>query len=212
MQVKGKWLLSYSSILVNIGKGDFILRAKRTDGVWHVEQDIPYSKSGAKVITVPAKLVWAGDGHHHWHIARIATDRLVRLHASGRARDAGGLIDAKTGFCFYDFSRQLDSGPAKPRYPRGSCGKSPEDNDVAMGLSHGWADVYNYGLPGQSVDVTKVPDGRYRLFARADEQHWFRQRRYDNDLTWIDIRLGTTATRKRTVRVLDTGPPIRPGS
>jgi lysyl oxidase len=205
----GRWVLSFSSILVNIGDGDFLLRATRTNGVWHVEQDVPYSTSGAKTIVVPAKLVWAGDGHNHWHIARIATNRLVRIGADGKASLEGGVVDSKTGFCFYDVTRVLDKGPLKAVYPRGNCGKSQQDDNVAMGLSLGWADIYNYSLPGQSIDVTKLPDGLYRLWAKADERHWFREQRHDNNTTWVDLRLSTRPNHARAVRVVRNGPPIR---
>jgi Lysyl oxidase len=209
-RAKGRWMISFSSILVNIGKGDLILRASRKDGVWHVEQDMPYSEGGAKTVTVPAKLVWGGDGHHHWHIARVATNRLVPFQSDGTVKRTGGYIDSKTGFCFYDLSRQLDSSPAKAVYPRGYCGKSIKDNEVGMGLSHGWADVYNYGLPGQSVDVTNVPDGKYRLWATADETHWFRETKRGNNTTWVDVKLSTTASGTRTIRIVKVGPLIRP--
>jgi hypothetical protein len=207
---QGRWLISFSSILVNIGKGDLILRASRKDGVWHVVQDVPYSESGAKTVSVPAKLQWAGDGHHHWHIARVATNWLVPFDRNGTVKRTGGYVDRKSGFCFYDVSPQLDSGPKKAVYPRGYCGKSVKDNEVAMGLSHGWADIYNYGLPGQSIDITKVPDGKYRLWAAADQTHWFREKRRDNDITWVDIRLSTGPKHNRTLHLIKTGPPIRP--
>jgi hypothetical protein len=210
--LNGKWLISFSSILVNIGDGDFVLRATRKGGVWHVEQDIQYSTSGARPVTVPAQLVWGGDGHHHWHIARVATNRLVRLDNAGRANPRGGLIDSKTGFCFYDYSRQLENGPPKAVYSRKSCGNSMDDDTVGMGLSHGWGDTYNFGLPGQSIDVTRLPDGKYRLWAKADEMRWFRDSRSDNNVSWVDIEISTSANGARTTRVVKVGPLIRPGS
>jgi len=210
--VNGKWLISFSSILVNIADGDFVLRAKRDGGVWHVEQDIQYSTSGAKPVTVPARLVWGGDGHHHWHIARVATSRLVRLDSTGRADPRGGLIDSKAGFCFYDFSRQLENGPPKAVYSRKSCGNSTKDDSIGMGLSRGWGDTYNYGLPGQSIDVTRLPDGMYRLWAKVDEARWFREARTDNNVTWVDLEISTSAGGTRASRVVKVGPLIRPGS
>jgi hypothetical protein len=210
--LNGRWLISYSSIMVNVGKGDFILRAKREGGIWHVEQDIQYSTSGGRPVAVPAQLVWGGDGHHHWHIKRVATNRLVRLNSAGRADPRGGLIDSKTGFCFYDFSRQLDNGPPKPVYSRKSCGNSTADNNVGMGLSRGWGDTYNYALPGQSIDITGLADGRYRLWAKVDEARWFHEARTDNNVTWVDIDLSTTAKGARTSRIVKVGPLIRPGS
>jgi len=210
MQRNGKrWNLRFSSILVNIGKGDFVLRATRAkDGVWHVEQDIQYSKSGAKPTPVPAQVVWGGDGHHHWHIKRIAAVRLVPYSSNGKvAFTKKALIDSKIGFCFYDFSRLL-GGPEKPVYSRLSCGHSQSDTQIGMGLSVGWIDDYSYVLPGQSIDITALPDGKYRLYATVDDRHWFREATRANDLSWADIELSTKANGARAVRVINPGPAI----
>ena len=209
---EGKWLLSFSSILVNIGDGDFVLRATREDETWAVVQDIPYSTSGAEVVPVSASLVWGGDGHDHWHVKRVAVNTLVPLDEKGRpAADEDGWLDSKVGFCFYDFSRQLETGPLEAAYLSKSCGDE-NDTAVGMGLSLGWGDTYNIELPGQSIDVTQLPDGRYRLWAEADKKGWFRDARRDNNVTWVNIRLSTSANGVRAVRITKLGPVIRPDS
>ena len=58
-----------------------------------------------------------------------------------------------------------------------------------MGLSSGWEDIYPFKLPGQSVDVTDIPDGKYRLWVEADETGWFREATRDNNVTWVDLEL-----------------------
>jgi hypothetical protein len=210
MQRVGKrWNLRFSSILANVGKGDFILRATRDrGGIWHVEQDIPYSKSGARTVPVPAQVVWGGDGHHHWHIRRIAAVRLVPFGANGKVVfTKKALIDSKIGFCFYDYSRLL-GGPNKPVYSRFLCGHTRHDTRIGMGLSVGWIDDYSWVLVGQSIDVTSVPDGKYRLYATVDDQHWFRETTRANDRSWADIELSTKANGARAVRVANPGPAI----
>jgi hypothetical protein len=79
-----------------------------------------------------------------------------------------------------------------------------------MGLSVGWVDDYSWVLPGQSIDVTAVPDGKYRLYATVDDQHWFREATRSNDLSWADIELSTKANGARAVRVVNPGPAIHP--
>ena len=204
-----RWLIRFSSILVNIGKGDFALRAKRAGDDWRVEQDVYYSTSGAEKIPTPARLIWGGDGHDHWHVERIAINRLVPLTPNGRApARTEGRADAKVGFCFYDFSRQLETGPIQAVYSRISCGKE-DDKAIGMGLSHGWLDAYAYALPGQSIDVTDLPDGDYRLWTEADVERWFRETRRDNNVTWVDIALRTKENGARDVRLVKSGPPIQ---
>ena len=40
---KGRLLLRFSTLLENVGDGDFILRASRVIGDWQVYQDVQYS-------------------------------------------------------------------------------------------------------------------------------------------------------------------------
>jgi hypothetical protein len=39
---------------------------------------------------------------------------------------------------------------------------------MVNGISVGWADVYNWFLPGQFIEVSGLPDGYYRLETEAD--------------------------------------------
>ena len=75
----------FSSVLVNIGEGDFGLRATRDtqNGDWHVEQLIPHVRQAPRWWATPAQFVWGGDGHEHWHVKRVAINRLHRLDESG---------------------------------------------------------------------------------------------------------------------------------
>jgi hypothetical protein len=207
----GRWNLRFSSILVNIGKGGFVLRATREeDGPWHVEQDVPHSTSGAKATPVDAKVVWGGDGHNHWHIKRVAKTWLVPLAASGEPEThARRMIDAKIGFCFYDLTHLLVMGPHDAAYSRRSCGNDEDNTSIGMGLSPGWVDTYPYGLRGQLIDITDVPDGDYRLYDSVDEAGWFHEMRRSNNVSWANIALGTKASGDRTVKVTNPGPAIR---
>jgi len=200
----GRWHISFSSILVNVGDGDFVLRAKRDGGDWRVEQLIPYSTSGSAVMPTRTSLVWGGDGHNHWHVKRVAINRLVRLDRKGRVDIRSARIDSKIGFCFYDHTRILKSGPEKAVYPHETCGKE-DDTVIGMGLSSGWNDTYQFVLPGQSIDVSGLSDGKYRLLAEADESAWFREVTRDNNVTWVDFEL-TTKNELRFGEVVDVGP------
>lgn len=206
--INGRWTLSFDSILVNVGDGEFLLRAKREGdgGNWHVKQDIPYSTSGAKPVGLRASLVWGGDGHEHWHVPRVATNRLERLDGEGRPVPGLSWSDAKVGFCFFDYSRQLrKKGPDEAVHSRHSCGH--EDDDlIGMGLSPGWGDTYTWVLPGQSIDITDLPDGKYRLWAEADRRRWFREVTRDNNRTWVDFDLSTNADRVRFAQITKVGP------
>ncbi len=192
-KVNGKWLIYFNTTLVNVGAGDFVLRATREPGgSWKAEQDVQYSTSGAKRVSVVAPLAWGGDGHEHWHIVRVASVWLVPLDAKGRpVGNSKDRIDSKIGFCFYDHTHELDRGPVDAQYSAHSCGDE-SDTVIGMGLSVGWNDKYLQTLPGQNIDVSGLPDGRYRLYTEVDEKDRLREATRDNNLTWIDVELRMT--------------------
>ncbi len=201
-----RWRIRFNTIVVNVGKGDFVLRGTREAGsIWTVEQDVPYSMSGAKRVPIRSAVVWGGDGHNHWHIVRVASVWLVPLGANGKpASNSRNLVDTKVGFCFYDHTHELVRGPAESVYSAHSCGKE-QATEFGMGLSPGWNDTYLQSLPGQGIDITAVPDGEYRLFTDIDEPARFRELTRDNNLTWIDLELETTPQGRTALRTA-TGP------
>jgi len=196
----------FSSALVNIGEGDFVLRAARDFfNRWRVEQELWYSESGGELLPIGADIAWGGDGHDHWHIRRVVTHRLVPLDESGSPIEDGLFrIDSKIGFCIYDHTQEPGSGEGRAVYDVHQCGDE-DDSEVRMGLSPGWADIYEFTLPGQSVDITVVPDGHYRLWAEVDAEGWFTEETRGNNVTWIDFELLTRDGRRFAV-LIDVGP------
>jgi hypothetical protein len=208
----GRWLIRFTTFLANVGDGDFVLRATRSKGGWRVDQDVLYSESGAKVYSTRARLVWGGDGHDHWHVERIAIGRLAPFGKDGRPpeNDGRGLTDTKVGFCYYDHSRLADDAAQNVVYSHEACGKR-DSTTIGMGLTVGWMDIYGSKLPGQEIDVTDVPDGRYRLWINLDSNHWFREERRGNNVTWADFEIVTAADGTRDVTNIRSGPPINLG-
>ena len=205
-KVAGRWRVSFSTIIVNVGEGDLLLRATREDeGHWGAEQLVPYSTSGADAVPLPASLAWGGDGHDHWHVVRVASVWLTELGKDGQPLERDkSRVDTKIGFCFYDHTHQLDRGPEADVYSSKSCG-GEDDTLLGMGLSPGWNDTYARNLPGQSVDLTGLPDGKYRMWAEVDEAGWFREASRQNNVTWADFELSTTAG-IRSALVTEVGP------
>ena len=73
---------------------------------------------------------------------------------------------------------------------------------MTEGISVGYGDDYAPVLEGQYLDVTAVPDGRYVLVHRADEERWLVEARYDNNASSVLLRLAHDGRGARTVRVL----------
>ena len=82
------------------------------------------------------------------------------------------------------------------------------DTAIGMGLSWGWMDIYGSDLPGQTIDVTDVPDGKYRLWVNVDTNRWFQETRRDNNVTWVDLEIVTKQGGDRDLRNIQGGPPI----
>jgi hypothetical protein len=193
----GRRLLRFSSTIVNVGAGSFELHGRRSAASpeMNVTQRIFDDAGGYRDRPTTATMFYAGDGHNHWHVKDLARYMLKRYKTKVvRA-------DAKQGFCFSD---NHWFGSAKPAYYT-SCGHDPDALRVKMGLSRGWGDIYTWKTGGQYVNVTGLPDGRYRLRAKADPGGWFKERNETNNFTWVDIRISGNS-----VNVIRYGPAAKP--
>jgi len=108
----------------------------------------------------------------------------------------------KIGFCLadteLDFWLQKGDGPRTYNAP--DClfpAFSDAQNDyLIQGITQGWADVYDWYLPDQYIEVTGVPDGSYILETIADPDNTLREADETNNCAAVLIRLsnmGTTA-------------------
>lgn len=110
--------------------------------------------------------------HAHFHYANFALSRLWASNAGGARLGTAPVREGrKNGFCLIDvenfaFGRK---GDAARRYT--SClpaDEMAEGTGQTNGISVGWADVYNWYLADQYIEVTGVPDGFYLLETIVD--------------------------------------------
>ena len=195
---EGKKKLRFTVSIANVGKGpiEVVASRPRRGAEWTAWQRIRRADGSAYRVPAPGvRMVFVGlPEHGHWHIYGAARYELRRLGEPKAVR-----IHVKRGFCLYDsnlYRRSLSEAPAKGAYPRDACGKKRELS-LAMGVSVGWRDDYYWRIPGQVMDVTTLPQGRYRLTTTVDPRNWFRESNERNNVTWVDIAIG-----EKSVKVL----------
>jgi hypothetical protein len=112
--------------------------------------------------------IWS-ECHMHHHVMGFADYTLT---------DATGVVTTghKQGFCVED-DEQLE--PLEPAHY--TC--------TFQGISVGWADVYDRGLPCQWIDVTDVPSGTYTLSVTIDASGLLPDSNPDNNVWMTTVTL-----------------------
>lgn len=149
-------LLRFSTTIANVGAAPLELLGEVDGeaGLLRIRQRLT-DESGVTEQEVGTFVFDAA--HGHWHVDGLVTTELWALGADG-APERLVASTGKTSFCLLD-AKRLDRGPvgspAEPVFR--FC--LPD----RQGLSAGWADRYDALLPGQALEVTGLPDGRYAL-------------------------------------------------
>jgi lysyl oxidase len=195
--------LRFTGIIVNIGAGPFetwssrkFIRAK----TMAVRQRIYNTAGGRRTVATSAIVKYAGDGHDHWHVQRVAGYELYAGSGDGPVLRRG----AKVGFCFFDtrpYRLSLARAPGSRHYIERNCG-TRASRSLKIGLSVGWSDIYPWNFAWQWVNVTGLPAGQFLLKLIADPKASFVEKRTDNNCNWTRIRI---ARRGSTVTVLGHG-------
>lgn len=205
IEVNGdKRLLRFSTVLVNLGPGPFQLFGFDPDGVTGIGDTLQVRQqifqSDGTILTIPttATMVWAADGHNHFHIADLQRIRLQNLQSETLR------AIAKTGFCFLDSFVFRSKEPAHYENATFVCNVAP-NRTVPMGISVLWGDVYRRTIAFQWIDITGLPDGDYLIEILADPPietgGQFLEADETNNRGWATIRL-----RGSKVQVLSSSP------
>lgn len=200
----GRAQLRFSATIVNVGATPFQVVASRADGgsPFAVAQRVHNGDGTWSDVPVAATLVFAGDGHGHWHVRDLETYTLHRLDTGAPTGNG-----AKGGYCFMDttaYRLSLPGAPQQARYSGAGCGEA-SSTELSMGISVGWGDRYGWTLSDQYVDITGLPVGKYRLRAVADAFGYFTESGRANNETWVDFSLSTRRG-GLLVKVLGYGP------
>jgi hypothetical protein len=161
--------LDFGATVWDEGPSPMVVEGYRhTDGMPIMDGWEYFYSNGVAVGRAPAgDLMWDGrPGHQHWHFEQFARYSLLTADQTQIVRSE------KTGFCLTptDAIDMTLPGAEWNPYQVGlgtACGGrgSIWTREV---LPTGWGDTYFQGLPGQSFDITDLPNGTYYIAVQAN--------------------------------------------
>jgi Lysyl oxidase/Bacterial Ig domain len=163
-------LLRFDGFIHNAGSGALEIRGSSPSGAPATAFQRIFDSNGRFFDQArPSQLVYeTNDTHNHWHFKAAA-----RYSLWNEAKTAEVAPSTKAGFCLED--TQKVSGTDAGAYFDGDiefCRQgSPVHNNILMGVSPGWRDVYHEGLAFQWVDISNTPPGRYYLRTEVDPEN-----------------------------------------
>jgi len=126
--------------------------------------------------------------HGHWHLDSFAAYELRAVTRKGAVdmTDAGLVATSgKVSFCM------MDTQPVTQAEDETAVGFYNACVGVYQGISAGWEDVYDYGLPGQQIIVKDIPDGTYALVVKSNVDGQLLETDYSDNVAHEIITLST---------------------
>lgn len=206
-RVDGKVLLRFSTTYYNQGRGPVELRADpKTAGIRaDIERTVLqriYTKDGGYREVEVGTFLWHQE-HLHYHFTDFITYDLESLDSPNHPDLSGKLI--KSTYCLRDVSRVHVTVASTTEIPKDAgykiCGKE------LQGVSVGWGDTYYHDYPGQSLDITELSSGRYKMTFVANPDIRLEEVRYDNNISETVFKLDME---NFTVEVLSETPAQNP--
>ena len=238
-RLPNRWGLRFTSTVDNVGRGHFLVygtrertgepcqgfedSGNRCEAVEMAAEQRVIQKDGTTRSFPNLGTLFFHEPHNHWHLRHAERYSIVTLKGKRVTNDA------KTGFCMGD---RLYYTPERPEnYPglrndlqncEPGTGDPATDGrrklSVFEGISAGWSDDYpsyeadGTPLEGQQLEITDLPEGRYRLLNVVNPDGLYRETtRRDNAasvlfrLTWpggarpqVDIVASCVRTAKCT--------------
>lgn len=198
-------VLTFGSLTWNAGPGRLEVEAFREQGQVLQAYQVFYRDGVRAGREQRGTMIWhAGLGHDHFHFHSFAHYQLTRLDGT-LVTDAG-----KHSWCIIDTDvvdttrpgAAPDSGGTSAS---GGCGMDPGSLWARLSLSVGSGDYYGPGTSGQTIDITNVPNGLYRIRLEANPNRVIAESNYDNNVSTRIIRLGgVTGARRVFARPVPT--------
>ena len=176
----GHLLLRFTTTSWNSGNGPLEIVAKEVIGNETQKVDQRIYRSDGTYYDEPAGDMAYHPSHAHFHFDDYAIYTLQPLNAPGESARTG----VKTTFCIIDTNRidgRLPGAPKRAAYT--TC------SNTIQGMSVGWGDQYRYYLEGQSIDITDLLDGDYRLTIEVDPRNLLFETNEADNVSTVDLRL-----------------------
>ena len=168
-------VLRFEGYVTNLGDGPLDLSgdprlADPEDPTSHdVWQRVRTSTGDWVSLTKPPVRYQTDDGHNHFHLMEI-----VAYSLWDEAGTSQILPGAKVGFCMLDVESlpERHSHPGDQAYEAAvveNCrANEPDADNLRMGVTEGWRDVYEGSVTFQWIDVSDLRPGNYRLASESD--------------------------------------------
>ncbi|MFG1905136.1 lysyl oxidase family protein [Kribbella sp. NPDC048928] len=201
----GKDFLQFSATVWNAGPSPLVLDGFRRQGKDLMDAyQYFYDTHGKQVgYQTTGTMEWDGrEGHHHWHFTDFARYSLLNAKQSEVVRSQ------KEAFCLaatdaIDYTVKNANWHSGNTDLHTACGDHGSLS-VREVLDVGSGDTYVQTLPGQSFDITNLPNGTYYVQVTANPEHRLYESSTKNNVALRQVVLGGTA-HHRTVKVPAVG-------
>ncbi|MEW9667966.1 lysyl oxidase family protein [Ammoniphilus sp. 3BR4] len=187
---KFRKLLRLSQSFGNLGPGPLQVRRGNSSpmcpgrGKAQAYQDIYFTDGTKKSYRLRECMIYHPQ-HKHWHVVNIARYDLCQIDSVTGGPGKPLASSDKISFCIVDTHR-LDSKRYKgPSYSRrySSC------STRISGITPGWADLYDYSLYGQWIDITGIKDGTYYLRTTINPKRLLMETKHENNAASVKIKI-----------------------
>ncbi|MEU0406160.1 lysyl oxidase family protein [Streptomyces sp. NPDC006197] len=199
--IPGKDYLAFSANVWNAGPAQLVVDGFRSPGKAKMDAyQYFYDAHGKQVGYTPTgTMEWdPRPGHVHWHFTDFASYRLLKADKKEAVRSG------KEAFCLantdaVDYTVKNANWHPFNTDLATACG---QENSISVRevLDVGSGDTYTQDLPGQSFDITDVPNGTYYIQVLANPAKRLKETDLGNNSALRKIVLGGTPGR-RTVTV-----------
>lgn len=137
--------------------------------------------------------------HLHWHLEGYALYELRRVRHGTPDMRPRGLVatGGKVSFCLMD-GEQIGDPPAGAD-PLTRAGIYRTCSGFWQGISPGWADVYEYDLPGQQIPLAGVRDGTYALVVTVNPDGRLLETDRADDVAFTRVEISDGGTKARAL-------------